>query len=320
MVQNLKAEQLADDEKKEYCAVQFDASDDKKKALERSIADLEDGIAVDKEAIATLTAEIKALEDGIKALDKMVAEATEQRKSEHEDYQELMAQNSAAKELILFAKNRMNKFYNPKLYTPPAKRELSEEERLTVNMGGTLAPTNPPAGIAGTGITALLAAHAAPPPPESFKAYSKKTEESNGVMQMMDNLIKDLDKEMTVATATEKDAQEDYEKLMSDSAAQRAESSKAITDKEAAKAELESALQAKTEDKAGTSKELGAALEYIADLHAECDWLLKFYDTRKEARASEIDALGQAKAVLSGADYSLLQTGAASRTRVHLRG
>merc|ERR550514_476081 len=155
MVQNLKAEQLADDEKKEYCAVQFDASDDKKKALERSIADLEDGIAVDKEAIATLTAEIKALEDGIKALDKMVAEATDQRKSEHEDYQEMMAQNSAAKELINFAKNRMNKFYTPKLYTAPAKRELTEEERLTVNNGGTLAPTNPPAGIAGTGITAL---------------------------------------------------------------------------------------------------------------------------------------------------------------------
>merc|ERR1719335_786172 len=124
-------------------------------------------------------------------------------------------------------------------------------------MGGTLAPTNPPAGIAGTGITALAQA-APPPPPESFKAYSKKTEESNGVMAMMDNLVKDLDKEMTVATATEKDAQEDYEKMMADSAEQRAESSKAITDKEAAKAELESALQAKEEAKAGTTKDLAA--------------------------------------------------------------
>ncbi len=42
-----------------------------------------------------------------------------------------------------------------------------------------------------------------------------------------------------------------------------------------------------------------------------CDWLLKYYDVRKEARASEIDALGKAKAVLSGADYSLLQTATA---------
>merc|ERR1719213_708038 len=84
----------------------------------------------------------------------MVAEATENRKAENEDYTELMANDSAAKEVILFAKNRLNKFYNPKLYMPPPKRELSDEDRITVNMGGTLAPTPPPAGIAGTGIAA----------------------------------------------------------------------------------------------------------------------------------------------------------------------
>merc|ERR1719313_2333934 len=113
---------------------------------------------------------------------------------------------------------------------------------------------------------------------------------------------------MTVSTAEEKDAQADYEQFMADSAEQRAQAAKDITDKEAAKAEMMTALQDKTTAKAEASKELGALLEYIASLHAECDWLLKFYDMRKEARASEIDALGNAKAVLSGADYSLLQT------------
>merc|ERR1719434_412962 len=115
-----------------------------------------------------------------------------------------------------------------------------------VNNGGTLAPTPPPAGIAGTGITALAQASkdAPPPPPESFKAYAKKTEESNGVMAMMDMLVKDLDKEMTIATATEKDAQADYETFMSDSAAKRAEDSKSIEDKMAAIAEMEGILDA----------------------------------------------------------------------------
>merc|ERR1719443_254906 len=160
MVANLKAEQAADDDKQEYCTVTLDTTDDKKKELERSVAGLETSIAKAKEA----------LNDAIKALDKAVAEATEQRKEENEDYTELMAQDSAAKEVILFAKNRLNKFYNPKLYTPPAKRELTEEERITVNNGGTLAPTPPPAGIAGTGIAVLAQASkdAPPPPPESF--------------------------------------------------------------------------------------------------------------------------------------------------------
>merc|ERR1719240_1183080 len=120
--------------------MELDIADDKQKELEHSVADSEKAIAEVDESLATITDEIKALEDGIKALDKSVAEATEQRKDENEDFTELMAGNTAAKELILFAKNRMQKFYNPKLYKPPPKRELTEEERITLNMGGTLAP------------------------------------------------------------------------------------------------------------------------------------------------------------------------------------
>merc|ERR1719343_573426 len=88
-------------------------------------------------------------------LDKAVAEATEQRKAENAQYKELMASNSAAKELILFAKNRLAKFYDPKLYKAPPKQELSEEDRIYVNNGGELT-TLAPGGIAGTGISAFV--------------------------------------------------------------------------------------------------------------------------------------------------------------------
>merc|ERR1719379_2489189 len=99
---------------------------------------------------------------------------------------------------------------------------------------------------------------------------------------MIDLLIKDLDKEMTEATAEEQNSQKDYTQFMSDSAEKRAADSKSITEKEGVKADLEAALQAQTEKKALTSKELAATLEYIASLHAECDWLLQYYDVRKE--------------------------------------
>ena len=39
---------------------------------------------------------------------------------------------------------------------------------------------------------------APPPPPERPGAFKKKTEESNGVIAMMDDMIAGLDKEMTV--------------------------------------------------------------------------------------------------------------------------
>merc|ERR1719181_1812200 len=177
-------------------------------------------------------------------------------------------------------------------------------------MGGTLAPTLAPAGIAGTGITVLaeVSQHGVakpPPPPEAPGAFKKKTEESNGVIAMIDLLVKDLDKEMTEAQTAEKDAQADYETFMSDSAAKRAEDSKTLADKQGALADMQAALEKQQDEKKSTEKELAATLQYIASLHAECDWLLKYFDVRAEARASEIDALGKAKAVLSGADYSL---------------
>merc|ERR1719504_244080 len=163
MIALLKKEQVTDDNKKAYCDQLIDETEDKVKSLELSVSDLAKAIADHKETIATLTEEIEALADGIKALDKQVAEATEQRKEEHEDSVETLASDNAAKELIGVAKNRLNKFYNPKLYKPPPKRELSEAERISVNNGGTLAPTAAPGGIAGTGVTALFSV--APPPP-----------------------------------------------------------------------------------------------------------------------------------------------------------
>merc|ERR1719359_1550168 len=112
--------------KKEDCAAEFDSMDDKKKVLERSTKDEDTVIAESEDALASTKDEVKALVAEVRGLDKAVAEATEQRKEENEAHQELMAQDSTAKEVILFAKNRLNKFYNPVLYTPPAKRELSE--------------------------------------------------------------------------------------------------------------------------------------------------------------------------------------------------
>merc|ERR1719190_187111 len=115
MVVVLKKEQQDDDDKKEYCAAQFDHADDKKKGLERTISDHENALATAKESISTLTEEIAALEKGIKDLDKSVVEATEQRKAENVEYKDLMAADTKAKEILKFAKKRLNKFYNPTL-------------------------------------------------------------------------------------------------------------------------------------------------------------------------------------------------------------
>jgi len=315
MVALLGKEQVDDDNKKEMCEMQIDKTEDDLKALDTSIGDLEKAIADGKDAIATLTDEIAALTAGLKQLDKDVAEAMDLRKEEHEDYVNTMAADTAAKDLINFAKNRLQKFYNPAMYKAPPKRSLSEEERITVNMGGTLAPTAPPGGIAGTGIAFMqIAAHkqvlkdAPPPPPATWNAYAKKSQESNGVMTMMDLLVADLDKEMQEMDVEEKDAQAEYETFTKEAARKRVSDSKSVTDKEGAKADAESSVGKQTGERTDAMKRAMATGEVLKNLHADCDWLLQNFEVRKEARAGEVESLKKAKAVLSGADYSLVQT------------
>merc|ERR1719172_534454 len=224
----LAKDQADDDAKKEYCTAELDKSDDEKKALDHTIEDIETAIADAEESIATLKAEIEALDDGIRALDKEVAEATETRKEEHEVFVADTAANTAALELLKIAQNRLNKFYNPSQYKPPPKRELTEAERITVNNGGTLAPTEAPGGISGTGIT-VLAQEAPAPPPEADLTYNKSSGGNNAITEMMNMMMSDPEKTITEMKTNEKDAQEDYETFIADSATKRAEDSKSRT-------------------------------------------------------------------------------------------
>merc|ERR1719263_2759843 len=95
---------------------------------------------------------------------------------------------------------------------------------------------------------------------------------------------------------------------MKDSAEKRAEDTKSIGEKESARADMQSALINHKAELKSQKKEMMATLEVIQALHGECDWLIQYFDVRKEARTNEIGALTKAKAVLSGADYSFVQT------------
>merc|ERR1712194_682229 len=69
--------------------------------------------------------------------------------------------------------------------------------------------------------------------------------------------------------------------------------------------DLEGTLETSKGEHKATLKALMGVDKYITDLHGECDWLLKYFDVRAEARTNEIESLKKAKDVLNGADYSL---------------
>merc|ERR1740138_1962201 len=121
MVGVLEQEQVKDDKTDVWCLAELDKAKDEAKATGVDIEELASAVEEQRDAIAATASEIDALKAGLAALDKSVAEATEQRKEEHEESVEVATGNQAALELIGMAKNRMNKFYNPTLYQAPEK-------------------------------------------------------------------------------------------------------------------------------------------------------------------------------------------------------
>jgi len=148
--------------------------------------------------------------------------------------------------------------------------------------------------------------HVAPPPaPEMPTGAVKKNAKSAGVIGMMDTIISDLGNDIKDMEYEEKTAQKDYAELMADSQATRAGDSTALTGKTSTKAEVETELMTTKEIRSATATDLKQVGAVIQELHAACDFIMQNFDLRKEARTNEIEGLKNAKAVLSGASFSL---------------
>merc|ERR1740138_421856 len=199
MVGVLEGEQSKDDETDVWCLAELDKAKEDAKATGVNIGELEAAVDQARDDIQTTTSQMDELKAGLVELDKSVAEATEQRKKEHDEYIETASGNQAAVQLLGMAKNRMNKFYNPSLYKEPEKKE--EEEFF-----------------------AQVAARAGQPgpAPETFGEY-KKSEGSSSIVSMMDQMIKDTEMDMAEGKRDEEEGQKDYEEAMNDAATKRAD-------------------------------------------------------------------------------------------------
>merc|ERR1719171_2370206 len=309
MVLVLKDEQKNDDSQKAFCDKDLESSGQQQKDTEEEIASSEALIEETKESSASLAEEVATLQKEIVTLDKAVAEATEQRKEEHADALQFQTENNAALQLIEKAKNRLLKFYRPTEYKEPPKQELTDEEKIPASSGRSdLIATDAPEMIMGTTQTVYVQVaqqkDTPPPPPETWGAYQKKDGKSNGVMALMDRLAADLAAEMKEAQHEEETSQKDYERLMADSQASRAQKAEGITRKSAAKADLDVKVQNTAEALDSQNIDLQNVQEYIVKLHSSCDFLIQNYDLRKAARSNELDSLANAKSVLSGANFS----------------
>jgi len=139
----------------------------------------------------------------------------------------------------------------------------------------------------------------APPVPQM---EYKKSSGAGGVMSMIEKLIFDT-KDITAKSKTsENEAQAAYEALVADTNESNANLNKEVVTKTKAKAGAKKDLSLTQSDLGDAVTELEELGKTNADLHNDCDYVMKNFMIRQKARSEEVEALQQAKQILSGAD------------------
>merc|ERR1719273_1314099 len=116
---------------------------------------------------------------------------------------------------------------------------------------------------------------------------------------MIQQIISDA-KAMEAATIhSEEDAQKAYEDFVKATNESIDAKNKDIVNKSEEKAKAEADLVETKEAKEAVLLELEQLSNYNAQLHASCDFVMKNFELRQTARDEEVEALRQAKAILS---------------------
>jgi len=268
MIAQLKKEMKEEVEKKDWCRDELHKNEmattakyEDKEDAETIIANHEANVARLKDEIAAAQAEIKQTEIDIK-------QASENRQKANSAFQTTVADQRATQQILAKAMDKLKGFYSKK---------------ASLLQAGRQAP-----GLVGAA------------PPATFQPYKKKGG-AGGVMGMIENIVNESKHVEDEARAAEQEEQAGYEQFLVDSGNAIKALQAEITDKQARVAAADGDLVRAKEDLAAVGGDLEDLNQYNKELHSECDYITHNFETRQQARTDEVEALDQAKAVLSGA-------------------
>jgi len=270
MVAELTKQQQDEIDHRDWCIKEMNenkrdtaAAYDKKESLETKIADLTKGIETMTSEIETSTKEIAETQESMKR-------ASEIREGEDADFQQTMSDQRLTQMILKKALARMKEVYLLQRQQPGAPH---------IQTSGT--HTDPGNG------------------PARFDKYDKNAGGAR-VVGMLEEIIADSVKAENDALAAEEDAQTAYEQMMKQSNDMILAATKKINDLKEARAKAEGDLSMAKEDFKQTIVNLGDLNDTMSGLVKACKYILDNFDARQAARAAEIDALKEAKAILSG--------------------
>jgi len=264
MIAELNTQQSDEVKKKDFCRTAFNENVRNTEDKEREKKELQTTVDDLTMTIEDLTSSLATLKAEIKEMRFQMKRSGEDREKENAEFQATVADQRAAQKLLGQALNVLKGFYDK-------KAAMLQKGKQT--------------------------------PPVEFKAY-KKNEKSGGVMGMIQSIIDDAKAAEAEAITAEADSQKAYESFVKDTNASIEANSKDIVMKSENKAKAEDEKVKAEQTLENVNFELEGLGSESADLHAECDFVMKNFEIRQTARSQEIAALKQVKQILSGAKFS----------------
>jgi hypothetical protein len=265
----LKLEMADEVKHKDFCvdALHENKVDEEKKQakLDNLEAKIEDLGAKKKKLQDTMA----GLKSEISDMQVQMQRAAEDRKQENKEFQSIVANQISTIEALKAAHAKLAEFYfkNSNLIQTGAHSTATEAT--------TVAPS-----------------------PELADYQSNGN--SNKVMNLIQKLTGEAQVLKDTAVKDEQNAEDAYVKLVGESNDSIKEKGKAVVDTTEELADTEQAISQATIDKDETLRDMESLAATKGELHAQCDFLLKNFELRQKARAAEMDALAEVKAILGG--------------------
>jgi len=267
MVAQLLKEKEDEIKHKDFCVDEFNSNQLQTEKKNREKQDLIARIAALEATIKNLADEIAKLKAEIAEMQVQLKRAGEDREKQNKEFQMTVADQRETQKMLKAALGVLNDFYAKKASSFAQKQE--------------------PVG---------------PPPPAGFEEY-KNNAASGGVVSMIQQIISDAKAMESETIRSEEDAQKAYEDFVKETNNSIEAKSRDIVSKSKQKARAETDLVEAKQAKDAVLLELESLSNYNAELHQSCDFVLKNFDLRQTARDEEVEALRQAKAILSGAKF-----------------
>jgi len=268
MVGQLIQEKEDEIKHKDFCIDEFNKNQMSTEKKQREKSDVTAKIDDKKMTIKTLNDAIDGLKGEIAEMQVQLKRAGEDREKQNKEFQITVSDQRSTQKLLQAALKILNGFYNKKA---AALAQTKQE----------------PAG---------------PAPPSGFEAY-KNNESSPGVTGMIQQIINDAKAMEKDAIRAEEDGQKTYEMFVKDTNASVESKGRDIVNKSEKKSQAEGQLVQANQELESTLLELEQLSNYNAELHQSCDFVMNNFEIRQTARDEEVEALKQAKAILSGSKF-----------------